>query len=208
MGVLSLRRAAQIRRVTHLQKFPGSSSRLKYMRLRTVILTTCVGALGLSLCACASTGPAVPQVAVLPGKGKPYGSFQADDAYCQNQAQAAIGYQSPGQAASDAAVGSAVVGTALGAAAGAAIGAAAHNPGAGAAVGAGTGLLAGSAVGAGNARAAGGSLQARYDTVYAQCMTAHGNQVAPPPVVVAAAPPPVVVAEPPPPVVVYPRPYY
>jgi hypothetical protein len=36
--------------------------------------------------------------------------------------------------------------------------------GTGAAVGAGTGLVAGSAVGAGNARAAGVSLQARYDT--------------------------------------------
>jgi hypothetical protein len=49
--------------------------------------------------------------------------------------------------------------------------------GVGAAVGAGTGLLAGSAVGAENARAAGGSLQARYDTVYAQCMSDKGNRV-------------------------------
>jgi hypothetical protein len=47
---------------------------------------------------------------------------------------------------------------------------------------AGTGLVAGGAVGAGNARAAGGSLQARYDTVYAQCMSAKGNRVAGPPV--------------------------
>jgi hypothetical protein len=36
-------------------------------------------------------------------------------------------------------------------------------------------------VGSGNAAAAGGSLQARYDTVYAQCMTAKGNRVPPPP---------------------------
>jgi hypothetical protein len=57
------------------------------------------------------------------------------------------------------------------------------NVGAGAAVGAGTGLVAGSVVGAGNARAAGGSVQARYDTVYAQCMTAKGNRVAAPAVV-------------------------
>src|SRR5262249_1508598 len=93
-----------------------------------------------------------------------------------------------------AAVGSAAVGTALGALTGAAIGSASGNVGAGAAIGAGTGLVAGSAVGAGSARAAGGSLQARYDTVYAQCMTAKGNRVAAP-----------YVAEP---VYVYPRPYY
>ena len=53
--------------------------------------------------------------------------------------------------------------------------------GTGAAIGAGTGLVAGSAVGSGNARAAGGSLQARYDTLYAQCMTAKGNRIAAPP---------------------------
>jgi hypothetical protein len=57
-------------------------------------------------------------------------------------------------------------------------------------------------VGAGNARAAGGSLQARYDTVYAQCMTAKGNRVQPP---YAYQPGPVYG---PPPVYVYPRPYY
>jgi hypothetical protein len=105
-----------------------------------------------------------------------------------------IGYQSPGQAANDAAVGSAAVGTALGALAGAALGSAAGHMGTGAAIGAGTGLVAGSAVGTGNARAAGGSLQARYDTVYAQCMSAKGNQIAGPPVVE--------------PVYVYPPPYY
>lgn len=182
------------------------------MRLKTVILTTCVGALGLSLCACASTGPAVPQVAVMPGKGKSYAHFQRDDGYCQGEAQAAIGYQSPGQAAADAAVGSAVIGTALGAAAGAAIGAASHNAGPGAAIGAGTGLLAGSAIGAGNARAAGGSLQGRYDTVYAQCMSAKGHDVGgppPPPTTVVYAPPPTtVVYAPPPAPVVYPGPYW
>jgi hypothetical protein len=70
-------------------------------------------------------------------------------------------------------------GTALGALAGAALGSAAGHVGTVAAVGAGTGLVAGSAVGSGNA-AAGGSLQARYDTVYAQCMTAKGNRVPPP----------------------------
>ena len=56
------------------------------------------------------------------------------------------------------------------------------NMGTGAALGAGTGLVAGSAIGAGNGDAAGGSLQVRYDTVYAQCMTAKGNRIGGPPV--------------------------
>src|SRR5271169_5254343 len=143
---------------------------------------------------CASPGPAAPSFVALPAKGKSYEAFQVDDRYCQGAAQQAIGYQSPGEAANQAAVGTAVVGTAIGALAGAAVGSVSGNMGAGAAVGAGTGLVAGSTVGAGNARDAGGSLQARYDTVYGQCMTAKGNQVAPP-----------YVAEP---VYVYPRPYY
>ena len=132
---------------------------------------------------CAYNGPAAPTFAAMPGPNKPYESFQADDQYCQASAQQAIGYQSPGQAANDAAVGSAAAGTALGALAGAVIGSAAGHVGTGAAIGAGTGLVAGSAVGSGNARAAGGSLQARYDTVYAQCMAAKGNRIPGPPVV-------------------------
>jgi hypothetical protein len=96
--------------------------------------------------------PAAPSFAAMPGPHKSYESFH--DQYCQTSAQQAIGYQSPGQAANDAAVGSAVVGTALGALAGAALGSAAGHAGTGAAVGAGTGLVAGSAVGSGNAAAA------------------------------------------------------
>jgi len=153
-----------------------------------------VGAFCLTFGGCAYNGPAAPSFAAMPGPHKSYESFQGDDQYCQTSAQQAIGYQSPGQAANDAAVGSAVVGTALGALAGAALGSAAGHVGTGAAVGAGTGLVAGSAVGSGNAAAAGGSLQARYDTVYAQCMTAKGNRIPAPPVVG--------------PVYVYPQPYY
>lgn len=134
----------------------------------------------------------------MPGRGIGYPAFRADDAYCQAQAQHAINYQSPGAAANQAAVGTAAVGTALGALAGAAIGSASGQMGRGAAIGAGGGLLAGSVVGAGNANAAGGSLQERYDTVYAQCMTAKGNVIQSP--YVAAEP----VYEPPPP----PPPYY
>ena len=163
--------------------------------VRSATIMVSIGALCLSLGACASAGPAVPQVAAMPGKGKSYAAFQRDDQYCQGSAQAAIGGQSPGQAANDAAVGSAVVGTALGAAA--------HSAGTGAAIGAGSGLLAGSAFGAGNARAAGGSIQSRFDMVYAQCMSAKGNDVGGP-----AGPAPVAVVAPAPVVYAYPRPYY
>jgi len=154
----------------------------------------------LAVAGCASPGPAMPTFASMPGKGKSYEAFQRDEAHCQNSAQQAIGYQSPGEVANQNTAQGAVVGTALGALAGAAIGSASGNMGAGAAIGAGTGLVAGTAVGAGNARNAGGSLQARYDTVYAQCMTAKGNVMAAPP------PPPTVVVEEP--VYVYRRPYY
>lgn len=158
-----------------------------------------LGAFCLSCAGCASPGPAVPSFAALPGKGKSYEAFQRDDQFCQASAQQAIGYQSPGEAANQAAVGTAAVGTALGALAGAAIGSASGHVGAGAALGAGTGLVAGSAVGAGNARAAGGSLQARYDTVYAQCMAAKGNRVGGPPPGPGPYPPPGPGPYPPPP---------
>ena len=162
-----------------------------------------LGAFCLTVGGCASTGPAAPSLAVMPGKGKSYAAFQKEDEYCQSSAQRAIGNQSPGEAANQSAVTSAAVGTGLGALAGAAIGSMSGNVGAGAAIGAGTGLVAGSVVGAGNANAAGGSLQTRYDTVYAQCMSASGNQVLPP-----GRPEPVYVYDRPAPVYVYPRPYY
>ena len=37
--------------------------------------------------------------------------------------------------------------------------------------------MAGSVVGSQNARVVGGSVQASYDTVYAQCMSSKGNQI-------------------------------
>jgi outer membrane lipoprotein SlyB len=153
-----------------------------------------VGVICFACGGCASPGPAIPSFTAMPGRGKSYETFQRDDQYCQSSAQRAIGYQSPGEAANQATVRTAAVGTALGAVAGAALGSMSGNMRAGAALGAGTGLVAGSAVGAGNGDVAGGSLQGRYDTVYAQCMTAKGNRIGGPPV-----------AEP---VYAYPPPYY
>ena len=178
----------------HLVTIPaGGVWVMGYVLKRSLCLVS-LGVLCFACGGCASPGPATPSFAAMPGRGKSYEAFQRDDQYCQSSAQQAIGYQSPGQAANQAAVGTAAVGTALGAVAGAAIGSVSGNMGTGAALGAGTGLVAGSAIGAGNADAAGGSLQVRYDTVYAQCMTAKGNRIGGPPV-----------AEP---VYVYPPPYY
>ena len=161
------------------------------------------GALSLALGGCASTGPATPHVAVMPAKGKSYESFQRDDDFCQANAQRAVGYASPGEAANDSAVKSAAIGTGLGALAGAAIGSASGNLGRGAAIGAGAGLLTGALVGSNNARESGGAVQGRYDLAYAQCMRSRGHDV------IAQAPPQreVVVIERREPVYVYPRPY-
>jgi len=168
------------------------------------------------------TLPSGPSVTVLPGTGRPFDQFQADDASCRQFAAQQSGI-STNQAGSDNVVAGAGIGTLLGAAAGAAIGALAGSPGTGAAVGAGFGLLSGSAVGAGNAQVAQVSVQQRYDAAYVQCMYAKGHQVPvagraqrpytqssaatppagapppPPPPAAKAPPPPAAVAPPPPP---------
>lgn len=130
----------------------------------------------LSVGACA-TMPTGPSVMSLPGHGKSFDEFRADDAVCRQYAYEQIGGVSGQQAADNAAMRSAVVGTALGAAAGAAIGAAAGDAGVGAAIGAGAGLLYGSAAGSSYASGSYYEAQRRYDNAYLQCMYAKGNQV-------------------------------
>lgn len=129
-----------------------------------------------ALAGCAVAPPTGPSVVVMPGKGKSFAAFRADNATCRQFAAQETGVP-PATAASQSLVGSAAVGTALGAAAGAAIGAATGNPAAGAAIGAGSGLALGTASGASAAEYAGSSLQRRYDISYVQCMAAKGNQV-------------------------------
>lgn len=117
------------------------------------------------------TLPEAPSVLVLPGSGKSFAQFSADDATCRQFAR----YQAGGsaeQAATSSAVTSAAAGTALGAAAGAALGG-----GRGAAVGAGTGLVFGSAAGTGAAASSTYEAQLRYDHSYVQCMYALGHRV-------------------------------
>ena len=132
-------------------------------------------AAGLFVTACA-TVPTGPSVMVLPGTGKSFEQFQADDAVCRQWAAQLTGTTTQ-RASTESTVSGAAIGTVLGAAAGAALGAAAGSPATGAAVGAGVGLVGGTAVGASNAEAASGSVQHRYDVSYVQCMYAKGNQV-------------------------------
>ncbi len=124
----------------------------------------------LALAAC-TTVPSGPSMLVLPGTGKNFDQFRADDADCRQYASSQIGV-TPQQAAEDSGVRSAALGTALGAVAGAAIGG--HQ---GAAVGAGTGLLVGGVAGTGAASQSAYSLQQRYDYGYEQCMYAKGHKV-------------------------------
>jgi hypothetical protein len=164
----------------------------------------------LLLSAC-TTVPSGPGVMALPGSGKSFEQFRADDFECRQFASAQVGGTTPGQAAGDSGVKSAAAGTLIGAAAGAAI-----NGGRGAAVGAGAGLAMGALAGTGAAEGSSYALQRRYDYGYVQCMYAKGNKVpvsgrltsanpnppaayAPPPPPNGAAPPPNGAAPPPPP---------
>src|SRR5207244_7788901 len=129
-----------------------------------------------SLLAACATVPTGPSVMVLPGTGKNFEQFQADDAVCRQWAAQQTG-TTPRRAATESTVSGAAIGTAVGAAAGAAIGAAAGSPATGAAVGAGVGLLGGTAAGASAGSSGQDTVQRRYDMTYMQCMYAKGNQI-------------------------------
>jgi hypothetical protein len=141
---------------------------------RILMLSFLLVVSALSACATMPTGPSVM---VLPGEGKTFDQFRADDAECRQFAYQQAGGASGQQAAQQSAVKSAVVGTALGAVAGMAIGSASGNMGAGAAIGAGTGLLVGGAAGSSAASGSYYEAQRRYDNAYMQCMYAKGNQI-------------------------------
>ena len=115
-----------------------------------------------------------PSVLVLPGSGKSFEQFQADDAVCRQWAAQQIG-TAPQEAANQSTAKSAVAGTVIGAGLGAAIGSASGAAGTGAAIGAASGLLLGSAAGASAGYASGYEAQRRYDIAYQQCMYAKGN---------------------------------
>ena len=157
--------------------------------------------------------PSGPGVMVLPGSGKNFDQFRADDMECRQYASSQVGGSTPDNAAENSGLKSAAVGTAIGAAAGAIIGGRS-----GAATGAGTGLIVGGAAGAGAAGSSQRTLQQRYDIGYQQCMYAKGHRIPtsgrfensarqpgagyalpPPPPPSASAPPPPPAGTPPPP---------
>jgi hypothetical protein len=125
----------------------------------------------LFLAACASV-PNGPSAMALPGTGKSFDEFRADDASCRQFAHEQIGGTTANQASDDSFAKSAVVGTALGTAVGAAAGG-----GRGAGAGAATGLLVGSMIGVDEANASSYGTQRRYDNAYIQCMYASGHRV-------------------------------
>jgi hypothetical protein len=112
-----------------------------------------------------ATIPTGPSVMVMPGAGKSFEQFQADDAVCRQWASQQIGI-SPQEAAGQSTAKGAVAGTVLGAGLGAAIGSASGSAGTGAAIGAASGLLLGSAAGASAGQASGYEAQRRYDIAF------------------------------------------
>jgi hypothetical protein len=135
-----------------------------------------VTALAATLVAGCATVPTGPYIAALPGSRATPQQFSADDTTCRAQAQAYFGPYSA-QPANDAAAATAVASTLLGAAIGALFGAAVGDPGTGAAIGGGMGLIGGSAVAADSSGYTSAQLQAQYDRVYLQCMYAAGHRV-------------------------------
>ncbi|OGW40183.1 MAG: hypothetical protein A2Y97_10830 [Nitrospirae bacterium RBG_13_39_12] len=143
---------------------------------RNIINITIFLSLAMLAVAGCATVPSGPSVMALPGSGKTFEQFQADDAICRQWAAQQIGL-SPQESINQNTATGAVVGTAIGAGLGAAIGAASGHAGAGAAIGAGSGLLVGTATGANTGQSYGWEAQRRYDIAYTQCMYAKGNEI-------------------------------
>jgi len=122
-----------------------------------------------------ATMPSGPSVLTFPTPGKPYDLFLVEDSYCRQAAERQTGMLPQEVADQNTAMG-AFIGAAAGTGIGAALGAASGNVGAGAVIGGLSGLMIGSAAGSDSGRIEGREAQRRYDTVYLQCMYAHGNQ--------------------------------
>jgi hypothetical protein len=137
------------------------------MRKSATIMVMLGSALLLAACATRPTGP---MVRVLPAPYKPFEVFQQDVSECEMFADSQVA--GAVDRANNRAVGAAAVGTALGLAVGAATG-----NGQAATFGAVAGGATGAAIGADQSERSGYGIQRRYDTAYAQCMYARGNQV-------------------------------
>jgi hypothetical protein len=183
------------------------------MHINMKITSVLVSAAFLASCVSVPNGPSAM---ALPGTGKNFDQFRADDASCRQFAQDQNGGTTANQASSNSFVESAVVGTVIGALVGAAV-----SRGRATGAGAATGLFVGSVTGANAANASSYGTQRRYDNAYTQCMYSKGHRVpvsghieqqqqpaysppppanyAPPPPPPGYAPPPSGYAPPPPP---------
>lgn len=126
----------------------------------------------LALAAC-TTIPSGPSEYALPGTGRSFDQFRADDGDCRSYANAQIGAKDPNQAGAESTAKSAALGAGIGAVAGAAIGNSSRSAGAGA----GMGLIVGALAGIGAGDTSSWALQRRYDVAYKQCMYSKGHKV-------------------------------
>jgi hypothetical protein len=125
----------------------------------------------LLLAACVSA-PTGPSVLVLPGSGKSFDQFRADENLCEQYASGQGSNTTAADASANSGARSAALGTVVGAAAGLAIG---GSRGAGA--GAGAGLAMGAVQGASAGQSSADITQRRYDNAYIQCMYSYGHRV-------------------------------
>lgn len=144
----------------------------KPMATRRTASAAAIAAGALLVLAACATAPSGPSVLVLPGEGKSFDQFRADDYECRQYASFQVQGTTPDDTAAQSGVKSAAVGTAVGAVAGGLIGGRE-----GAASGAGAGLIVGAMGGTGAARSSQMSAQRRYDFGYQQCMYAKGHKV-------------------------------
>lgn len=133
-----------------------------------------IPAIGLLLAGCAQT-PLGPTVQVMPGPGKSFEAFRADQANCKGFAADQVRGQADN--ANQRAVGAAALSTVLGIGIGALAGSVTGNMGAGAAIGGAAGVGVGAGIGAGNSGNEQYSIQQQYDNAFAQCMFAKGQEV-------------------------------
>lgn len=131
-------------------------------------------ALATALAGCAAT-PAGSTVQVMPGPGKSFPIFQADNNSCK--AFAAQQVQGQAEAANQRAVGTALLTTVLGTGLGAATGGLAGNAGGGAAIGAAAGAGGGAVIGASSGAGDQAGIQQQYDIAFSQCMYSNGELV-------------------------------
>src|ERR1700679_1871626 len=149
---LAPRAGAAVAVAHKLKTYYRKEKQMKYSRLALIASLSFLGA--------CSVMPPGPSVMALPGSGKTFAQFRADDNSCRQFALQQVGGTTTNQAATNSAAGNAVVGT-----------------GRGAAAAAGAVLLAGGLIGAGNAQGSAYDVQRRYDYAYLQCMYASGDRI-------------------------------